>query len=192
MIKNVLYSEISRTAAFPQSTLKRYAALLEALFLTETLPAYSGSMTKRLMKTPKLYFTDTGLLAYLQNLTSEKIKFEPTGAGQLMENFVVGEIKKQAGWNETRVEMFHFRTSTDHEVDIVLELPSGGIVGIEIKTRAQIGGDAFKGLKVLEAETGEKFKRGIVLYAGEKAVAFDRKMYAVPVQRLWQRPDDSA
>lgn len=185
------YSEISRTAAFPQSTLKRYAALLEALFLTETLPAYSGSMTKRLMKTPKLYFTDTGLLAYLQNLTHEKIKFEPTGAGQLMENFVVGEIKKQMGWNQTRVEMFHFRTSTDHEVDIVLELPSGEIVGIEIKAGAQIGGDAFKGLKVLEAETGKKFKRGIVLYAGVKAVAFDRKMYAVPVQRLWLRPDDS-
>lgn len=185
------YSEISRTATFPQSTLKRYAALLEALFLTETLPAYSGSMTKRLMKTPKLYFTDTGLLAYLQNLTIEKIKFEPTSAGQLMENFVVGEIRKQAGWNQTRVEIFHFRTSTDHEVDIVLELPSGEIVGIEIKAGAQIGGDAFKGLKVLEAETGKKFKRGIVLYAGEKAVAFDRKMYAVPVQRLWEQPDDS-
>ena len=180
------YSEISRTAAFPQTTLKRYAALLEALFLTETLPAYSGSRTKRLMKTPKLYFTDTGLLAYLQNLTWEKIKFEPTGAGQLTENFVVGEIKKQTGWNETRVEMFHFRTSTDQEVDIVLELPSGEVVGIEIKAGAQIGSEAFKGLKVLEAETGKKFKRGIVLYAGEKAVAFGEKMYAVPIQKLWE------
>ena len=180
------YSEISRTAAFPQTTLKRYAALLEALFLTETLPAYSGSRTKRLMKTPKLYFTDTGLLAYLQNLTWEKIKFEPTGAGQLTENFVVGEIRKQTGWNETRVEMFHFRTSTDQEVDIVLELPSGEVVGIEIKAGAQVGSEAFKGLKVLETETGRKFKRGIVLYAGEKAVAFGEKMYAVPIQRLWK------
>lgn len=180
------YSEISRTAAFPQTTLKRYAALLEALFLIETLPAFSGSMTKRLMKTPKLYFTDTGLLAYLQNLTWEKIKFEPTFAGQLMENFVVGEIRKQTGWNETRVEMFHFRTSTDQEVDIVLELPNGEIVGIEIKAGAQIGIDAFKGLKVLEAETGKKFKRGIVLYTGEKSIAFDRKMFAVPMQKLWR------
>ena len=59
------YAEISRSAGFPQTTLKRYAALLEAVFLIEPLAAWLGSLTKRLMKTPKLFFTDTGLLASL-------------------------------------------------------------------------------------------------------------------------------
>lgn len=180
------YAEISRTGGFPQTTLKRYAALFDALFITETLPAFSGSRTKRLVKTPKLYFTDTGLLAYLQNISWEKIKLDPTLAGQVMENFVVGEIRKQTGWNNTRIEMFHFRTSTDREVDIVLETPNGEVVGIEVKSGAHVGSEAFKGLKALKEHSGKKFKRGIVIYTGNKAVAFDEDMYAVPVQRLWR------
>ncbi len=180
------YAEISRTGSFPQTTLKRYAALFDALFITETLPAFSGSRTKRLVKTPKLYFTDTGLLCYLQNISWEKIKLDPTLAGQVMENFVVGEIRKQTGWNNTRIEMFHFRTSTDREVDIVLETPNGEVVGIEVKSGAHVGSEAFKGLKALKEHSGKKFKRGIVIYTGNKAVAFDEDMYAVPVQQLWR------
>ena len=180
------YAEVSRSSGLPQTTLKRYVSLLENLFLIEYLPAYSGSLTKRVQKTPKLFFTDTGLLAYLQNLTWDKIKFEPTWAGLLTENFVVGELKKQMAWNKTRVEMLHFRTSTDQEVDIVLEMPSGEVVGIEIKSGASVGKDAFKGLRVLEADLGRKFKRGIVIYTGENFVPFDKKMFAVPIQRIWQ------
>ena len=181
------YAEVSRTSALPQTTLKRYVALLENLFLIEYLPAYSGSLTKRLMKTPKLFFTDTGLLSYLQNLTWDKIKFEPTLAGMLTENFVVSELKKQTAWNKTRVNMLHFRTSTDQEVDIVLEMPSGEVVGIEIKSGANVGRDAFKGLRVLESDLGKKFKRGIVLYTGELCAAFDKNMFAVPINRIWQK-----
>ena len=180
------YAEVSRTSGLPQTTLKRYVALLENLFLIEYLPAFSGSLTKRVQKTPKLFFTDTGLLGFLQNLTWDKIKFEPTWAGLITENFVVGELKKQLAWNKTRVEMLHFRTSTDQEVDVILEMPSGEIVGIEIKSGASVGKDAFKGLRVLEADLGKKFKRGIVIYTGENFVPFDKNMFAVPIQRIWQ------
>ncbi len=181
------YAEISRTAGLPQTTLKRYISLLENLFLIEYLPAYSGSLTKRMMKTPKLFFTDTGILAYLQNLTWEKIKFEPTLAGLLTENFVVSELKKQLAWNKTLVQMLHFRTSTDQEVDVVLEMPNSEVVGIEIKSGANIGNDAFKGLRVLEANLGKKFKRGIVIYTGANAVAFDKNMFAIPINRIWEK-----
>jgi predicted AAA+ superfamily ATPase len=181
------YAEVSRTVGLPQTTLKRYISLLENLFLIEYLPAYSGSLTKRMMKTPKLIFTDTGILAYLQNLTWEKIKFESTLAGLLTENFVVSELKKQIAWNKTSVQMFHFRTSTDQEVDIILEIPNSEIVGIEIKSGANVGNDAFKGLRVLEASLGKKFKRGIVIYTGENAVAFDKNMFSIPINRLWEK-----
>lgn len=90
-------------------------------------------------------------------------------------------------WNGTRVNMLHFCTSTDQEVDIVLEMPSGEVVGIEIKSGANIGRDTFKGLRVLETDLGKKFKRGIVIYTGESCVPFDKNMFAVPVNGIWQK-----
>lgn len=180
------WSEVSRSRGIPQTSLKRYTSLLEQLFLIETLPAYSGSLAKRLVRSPKLYFTDTGLLSTLQGLTWSKIKFENSLAGLLMENFVVGELRKQAGWSRTHVGLFHFRTSSDQEVDVVLETPSGEVVGIEIKSGAAVDSDAFKGLKVLAGDLGRKFRRGIVVYTGEKTVAFAENMFAVPVQELWR------
>lgn len=179
------YAEISRSSGLPQTTLKRYAALLEAVFLIEPLAAWSGSLTKRLMKTPKMFFTDTGLLCHLQGITWSRLRLEPTLAGMVAENFVVGELRKQTGWNERAVNLFHFRTQTDAEVDIVLESNSGETVGIEIKSGASVGADAFKGLRVLESELGQKFKRGIVLYAGERSAAFGERLFAMPLQSLW-------
>ena len=180
------YAEISRTSGISQTSLKRYIALFKSLFLIEELPAYSGNLSRRLMKSPKIVFSDTGLLAFLQNLTWEKIKFEPTLAGLVMENFVISEIKKQLSWAETPLKMLHFRTSNDQEVDIVLELPTGEIVGVEVKAGASVSNKAFKGLRILEELTRKKFQRGIVLYAGDKAVPFGKRMFAIPVQTLWQ------
>lgn len=179
-------AEISRSSGIPQTSLKRYMALLEQVFLIETLQPYSGSLTKRLVRSPKLYFTDTGLVAMLQGLTWERIKFEPSLGGPLLENFVVNELRKQMGWNKTAAGIFHFRTSSDQEVDIVLETASGEVVGIEIKSAASVGNDAFKGLRILKDSVGRKFLRGFVLYTGDSSVAFEEGMFAVPVQNLWQ------
>lgn len=178
-------ADISRAVGFAQTTLKRYTTLLNQVFLIETLPGYSGSLAKRMMKTPKLFFSDTGLLAHLQGLSWEKIKYENSLAGMLIENFVFAELRKQSAWNGTPIEMFHFRTAAGHEVDLVLEIPSGEVIGIEVKTAAAVGPDAFKGLRTLKEAIGKKFKRGIVLYTGEEAVAFSADMFAVPIQVLW-------
>lgn len=180
------YADISRSSGLPQTTLKRYLTILKSLFLIEEIPSYSGNLTRRLVKSPKLIFTDTGLLAYLQNLTWEKIKFEPTLVGLIVENFIFGEIRKQQSWSEIPFEILHFRTSNDREVDIILELANGEVVGIEIKSGASVSNKSFRGLRVLEEICGKKFKRGIVLYTGSKIVAFDKNMFAIPVGSLWQ------
>ncbi|MBX3287815.1 MAG: ATP-binding protein [Acidobacteria bacterium] len=181
----VNFADISRSTAITQTTLKRYIALLEQLFLIDFLPAYSANLTKRLTKAPKLYFSDTGILSYLIGANWQKMLVENTMAGTLVENFVVNELKKQAGWNETNVTMYHFRTTNNEEVDIILEMPGGDVVGIEVKSGASIGKDAFKGLKVLKENLGKKFKRGIVLYTGEISTAFDNDMFALPIQTMW-------
>ncbi len=179
------FAEVSRSIGFAQTTLKRYFALLEMAFLIEALPAWSGSRTKQLVKAPKLFLSDTGLLSYLQGLTWERLQLEPTLAGALAENFVVSELRKQATWSETRVELFHFRTNTDQEVDIVIENEAGEIVGVEVKASSSVGANDFKGLRALKQTVGKKFRRGIVLYAGKESVPFGDELYAVPIQAVW-------
>jgi len=179
------FAEVSRSIGFAQTTLKRYFALLEMTFLIETLPAWSGSRTKQLVKAPKLFLSDTGLLSFLQGLTWERLQLDPTLAGASAENFVVSELRKQATWSETRVELFHFRTNTDQEVDIVIENEAGEIVGVEVKARASVGANDFKGLRALKQTVGKKFRRGIVVYAGKESVPLGDELYAVPIQVVW-------
>jgi len=179
------FAEVSRSIGFPQTTLKRYFALLEMTFLIETLPAWSGSRTKQLVKAPKLFLSDTGLLSYLQGLTWERLQLDPTLAGALAENFVVAELRKQATWSEMRVELFHFRTNTDQEVDIVIENEAGEIVGVEVKASARVGANDFKGLRALKQTVGKKFRRGVILYMGNESVPFEDELYAVALASLW-------
>ncbi len=180
------FAEISRSIGLPQTTLKRYVALLENIFLFEMLPAWSGNLSKRLTRTPKLFFSDTGLLSHLQNLTWSKIQIDPTYAGFLTENFVYTELRKQIGSSNSKVQMFHFRTLNDQEIDFILELPNGEIIGIEVKSAGSITDKSFKTLRLLQSEMPTKFKRGIVMYSGHQTVPFGDNLFAVPISSLWQ------
>lgn len=180
------YAEVSRSIGFPQMTLKRYATLLETAFLIETVPAWSGNIKNRLIKAPKLFIGDTGLLSYLLDLNLKKLQSAPTLAGALTENFVVGELNKQMGWSETRVKMFHFRTSNDREVDIILEESGGAVVGIEVKASSSVNRHDFKGLQLLSNSLPDKFRRGVILYTGNQFLAFGNNLFAVPIQALWK------
>lgn len=180
------YAEVSRSIGFPQMTLKRYMTLLEATFLIETVPAWSGSIKNRLIKAPKLFIGDTGLLSYLLDLNLERLRVNPTLAGTLAENFVVGELNKQTGWSAMRIKIFHFRTSNDREVDIVLENRTGELVGVEVKASSTVNPGDFKGLQLLADSLPNKFKRGIVLYTGNQFLAFGANLFAVPIQALWK------
>jgi predicted AAA+ superfamily ATPase len=180
------YAEVSRSIGFPQMTLKRYMTLLETTFLIETVPAWSGSVKNRLIKAPKLFIGDTGLLSYLLDLNLDRLRSNPTLAGALTENFVVGELNKQAGWSKVRVKIFHFRTSNDREVDVILENRGGELAGVEVKASSTVSPGDFKGLQLLADSLPGKFKRGVVLYTGSQFLAFGENLFAVPIQALWK------
>lgn len=179
------FAELSRTLAIPQSTLKRYMILLEATFLIQQLPSWSGNFTKRLVKTAKIVMSDTGLMVHLLGLNQKRLE---TGSmiGPLLENFVIMELKKQITWSTVKPKMFHFRTQTGQEVDIVLEDRSGNLVGIEVKASATIHAHDFKGLSALAETENNRFRRGIVLYTGTEIIPFGESLTALPVQLLWQ------
>lgn len=180
------YSDIARSLEMPQSTLKRYMALLESTFLVQMLAPWSSNLGLRLIKSPKLYLTDTGLLTSLLGADRDALETNPILYGHVLENFVICELRKQAPWNRRQVQFFHYRRHTGKEVDLLLEEPGGRIVGIEIKAGRTLAGSDLEGLRQLADAVGTRFHRGIVLYGGREVVPFARNLHAVPVAAIWQ------
>ena len=160
--------------------------LIRATFLIQHIPAWSGNLTKRLVRTPKVVMGDTGMMAHLLGLNQGRLAAGRM-IGPLFENFVIMELKKQITWSATKPYMFHFRTQSGQEVDIVLEDRAGNLVGIEVKASATVHAHDFKGLRALAEMTDKRFLRGIVLYTGTENIPFGESLTALPVQRLWQK-----
>lgn len=179
-------AELSRTADLPQTTLKRYLALLEAVYLTTSLPAWSGNLSKRLVKSPKSFLSDTGLAAHLLGVAAARLARDHRLLGPLLETFVVLELMKMRGWNDTPVNLYHYRTQTGQEVDVVLEAADGRLVGVEVKSSATVTSGDFRGLRALQEAAAANFQRGVVLYNGDTVVPFGARLHAVPIRALWQ------
>jgi uncharacterized protein len=180
------YADLARMLGMPQSTLKRYMSLLEATFLIHTLPAWFTNIGKRIAKSPKMLLNDTGVLVHLLGADASRLRNDPTLGGGVLENFVALELLKQRGWSKLKPNLFHFRTHSGDEVDLVLEDPAGRIVGIEVKTTATVDASHFRGLKVLAEAAGERFVRGIVLSTTNTSVPFGTNLFSLPMPALWQ------
>jgi predicted AAA+ superfamily ATPase len=182
----VNFSDISRLAQMPSTTLKRYFSLLQKVFLFVTLPAWTANAEGRLVKSPKIYLNDTGLLCALRQESQSSLRDNRTAAGSILENFVVMEMIKQISWSGPYNRVFHFRSQQEKEVDIVLEGENKKVVGIEVKAASSVTGKEFAGLEALEKLAGNRFNMGIVLYSGKQTFKFGDRMYAVPIDAVWQ------
>ncbi len=179
------FADLSRTMGLPQTTLKRYFALLESTFLVQLLRPWATNLGQRVIQTPKVYLNDTGLLSYLSGITVDRIKTEGTLAGAALENFVLMELRKQASWSATRPEIFYWRTVSGQEVDIVLEDRTGRLAGIEVKASATLSSTDVRGLRALAGTAGKKWVRGVVLYTGTEVIPFTNNIHGVPITHLW-------
>jgi predicted AAA+ superfamily ATPase len=179
------YTDLARSLGAPVTTVRRYIGLLEATFLVQRLSAWSNNANARVIKSPKLYLSDSGLYAHQAGVTASRIATDPSLLGPLLETFVVTELRKMLVWDAPRVTLLHFRTQGTHEVDIVLEMPDGRLVGIEVKASATLTGREFSGLRSLAQIAGHKFFRGVVLYTGQEALSFGDSFYALPIPMLW-------
>lgn len=183
----VNYADIARDAGLNQVTLKRYMALLEAVFLITLVRPWHSTRLKRAIKSPKLYFNDSGILAHILDLTTGRARAESRAWGSLLENFVVMELEKQRTWSSTPVSLYHFRDYQNMEVDVVLESAGGrAVAGIEVKSGATVGPDDFKGLRKLAEATGTRFQAGFVLYTGKDVIPFSERLHAIPLGSLWE------
>ena len=178
-------AEISRSARLPQSTLKRYFALLEMLFLVVRLPSWERNPGKRLVKAPKVFLPDSGLLNHFMAATLASLAAKPGLPGGMVETFVLAELLKHLAFSRQRLTLWHYRTQTNIEVDFILENRLGQITGIEVKASATVDGKDFKGLRHLQETEPAIFQRGVVLYAGREVVPFGEQLWAVPLSVWW-------
>ena len=180
------YSELSRSIGLPNTTLKRYLTLLEATFLLQLLQPWHVNAGKRLVKSPKMLLTDSGLAAYLTGYNpNEGPRTRNTAFGPLLENFVAMELRKQITWSNLKPSLYFFRTHSGSEVDLVIESPSGDIVTVEVKSAASVSASDFRGAKLIREMVPDQFRRGIVLYRGTDVVRFADDLFGVPVRRVY-------
>lgn len=180
----VNYSGLGAPLGLNHVTTQKYVGVFEQLYLTRTLPPWSTNELKRLIKTPKVHFLDSGLLASLRNLSPAKVQAERGVFGALLETFVFAELIKLASREQEPISFFHFRDKEQREVDLVLEDADGRVVGIEVKASASVASADFAGLRLLQEACGKKFAQGVVLYDHDQVVPFGERLAAVPISAL--------
>lgn len=168
-------TELGRDAALPQPTVSRYLNLLETSYLLVRLPAYAVNRTKRLIKSPKLYWGDTGVALHLAQ------EAEPTGA--FLENLVLHDI---LAWRDSRLdraEVLYWRTAAGEEVDFVVEA-GNRLLPIEVKsTRRPRLRDAAH-LRAFRAEYGNAARAGLLLHTGAAVEWLAPDVLAAPWWRV--------
>ncbi len=167
-------------------TIRDYVTLLERVFLLEQLPPWHNNRLSRLVKTPKLHLSDTGVACALLGLDAAALAQDRTTLGQLLETFVLQELRRQAGWHEDDIRFHHVRDRDGVEVDIVLERGARALAGVEVKAAATVTPSDFRGLRKLRDATGARFTAGVVLYDGETTAGFGDRLFAVPIRALWE------
>lgn len=180
---------IGATVGLEKSTAENYIKLLEGVFLITRLPAWGTTLGSRVTRHPKIHIVDSGVMAWLLNLTPQKIgQAAPTTLseyGHLLETFAVGEILKQVSWSDAPVASGHFRTEAGAEVDLVLERDDGQVIAFEIKAGTHISAEDLRGLHHLKERLGDRLEQAIILHTGLHSYTHNGWVAVLPLSRLW-------
>ncbi len=158
---------ISNEVGVSVNTISHWLSILNASYVTYTLSPYYANISKRLTKTPKLYFYDTGLAAYLMGInTIEQLDVHPL-RGNLLENLVVNDFMKYDANRALNQQLHFYRDKSQHEVDL-LRISGNGIEAYEIKSSKTWSSSFFRNLDYLKKVLGEQLTRSMLLYDGDQ------------------------
>jgi predicted AAA+ superfamily ATPase len=164
-------TELGRDVGLPQPTVRRHLGLLELSYQLVMVPAYSANRTKRVIKTPKLYWSDVGLAMHLAGET------DPRGAH--LENLVLTDLLAWAGAKIDGPAILYWRTATGDEVDFVIE--SGDrVMPIEVKASTRVRLDDARGLRSFLEAHGKKSRPGLLLHCGAEIAWLADRVLAAP------------
>ncbi len=164
------YADLARDVRMPVSTVQQYVHLLETSYQAVRLPPYSRNRTTRLIKTPKLYWNDTGVALHLGGGA-------PTGAH--FENYVLLDLLVWQDSEAPRPEISYWRTAAGAEVDFVIERRRE-LLAVEVKTSANPGASDVAHLRRFCEEYGGRVRGGVVLHGGERSYWISERILAAP------------
>jgi predicted AAA+ superfamily ATPase len=179
------FTQIGGQIGLDDKTTRKYVGIFEQVFLLREVSPWFRNEMKRLIKTPKLHFIDSGLLSAMLGLTESRIAKNRSVFGALLETFVFSENTKQSAWSDESFTLHHYRDKDQDEVDFIIEDGQGALVGIEVKASATVHAGDFKGMRKLLDTCGDDLKLGVVLYDGTQVVPFGDRLFAAPISCLW-------
>ena len=166
-------------------TAGRYLTILERMFLLRRVEPWSVNRLSRIVKTPKIQFIDSGLLAALIGLTTTDAAQDRRRFGHVLESYVYGELLKQTCWADGVYSIYSYRDKDQLEVDFVIENAAGKIIGVDVKAAATITTADCAGLRRLASLAGRNFRGGVLLYDGVETLPMGDDCWAVPLATLW-------
>lgn len=181
-------ARLGRDGGVPETSVPTTLDVLSSLYLTTALPPWTPNLTSREVSRPKMIVLDSGLAAYLSRLSPQALADPLRGEhlGPLLEGFVAAELLKQRSWSQTPYEVFHWRDRDGKEVDLLLQLPDGGIIAIEVKAAAAVNAKHFAGLRTLREKLGDRFLAGFVVHLGSRGFSFGDRLGSLPLDGLWR------
>jgi len=173
------YESISKVVGVSANTVKEWITILERSGIIYILRPYSNNISKRLVKTPKCYFLDTGLAAYLTSWPTSETLMNGNAAGAFFETFVVGEILKSYYYCGKEPNIYYYRDIDKKEVDLLMVGPDK-LYPIEVK-KAKSPADADKNFSVLD-KFGLTVMPGIILCMADEVFPINRNAWLCPVE----------
>jgi len=175
------YSELARDSGISVDTARRYLEYLRLSYQTILLQPYYRNLTSSVIKTPKLYWTDVGILRQLTGFRGES-------TGELFETMVVSELFKWVKTAKLDLEIYFYRTRSGMELDLLLDTEKG-FLGMEIKSRQTVVQKDITAMKEIAAKLGSMWLGGIVIYRGNEIKQIGEPgIWAIPSRRLFQAP----
>lgn len=172
-------SEIGRDAKVNSVTASRYLDLLETSFVVRRLSPFLSNKATRLIKTPKMYYSDSGLAAYMADIEHLDYKKPDPMLGPLLETYISQNLIRILESQSTRVKMYYWHVQGRHEVDFVIQI-GREIVAIEVKAATRWEQKDLSGLKTFLKYTPQ-CKAGILAYNGREVVKLEDRIWAVPL-----------
>jgi len=177
---------LCQAAGLNRKTALAYEQLLINLMVIERVQPWSSNRLKRLIRSPKRYVIDPALLAGILRLDADAILRDGDILGRLLDTFVAAQLRAELAIAGSRPRIYHLRQEQGrHEIDLLVELAGGGIVGIEIKADAAPGRDAARHLRWLRDQLGQRFIAGVVLHTGPRAFELEDRILAAPIAAIW-------
>jgi predicted AAA+ superfamily ATPase len=159
-------SDLASELGVTVNTIKSWLSVLQASYIITMLPPWFENTTKRLVKTPKLYFCDTGLASYLLDIENEKLLMRDKMRGHLFENFIVTEALKFRYNQGKESNLYFVRDSNGNEVDLILKY-GDSFKCIEVKSSQTYNSEFEKGLKSVDSILGNRITDKAIIYAGD-------------------------